>query len=194
MNELIKEQKRELRQTIKKSILSMTAEQRTMYNLQLAELFFKLISGIFPENQNNPTILGYMPLPDEPDITGIMQQLTNSKLVLPVSEADSTLSLRLAGKNLIQGRYNISEPPASSPNVKASEIDLALIPGRAFSRTGARLGRGKGYYDRFLNEYTGITVGLCYQEQLFASIPVEEHDKFIDYIITPSQIIHPAGY
>ncbi len=194
MNELIKEQKRELRQTIKKSILSITAEQRTMYDLQLTELFFKLISGIFPENQNNPTILGYMPLPDEPDITGILQQLTNSKLVLPVSEADSTLSLRLAGKNLIKGRYNINEPPASSPNVKASEIDLALIPGRAFSRIGTRLGRGKGYYDRFLNEYTGLTVGLCYEEQLIASIPVEEHDKFIDYIITPSQIIHPAGF
>ncbi len=190
MNTSIKEQKRKLRQTVKESILNLTVEQRHSYDRELIRHFFKLVHEVFPGNLQNLTILSYMPLPDEPDLTGIMAQLSGSNIVLPVTESDFTLTLRLANQNLIQGRYNISEPPESSPTVSVSEIDLALIPGRAFSRKGKRLGRGKGYYDRFLSEYSGPTIGLCYDEQLFDSVPHESHDKSCHYIITPTQIIH----
>ena len=53
---------------------------------------------------------------------------------------------------------------------------------------GERLGFGKGYYDRFLESFNGITVGLSFEECLSDSIPMEEHDKKIDYLITDKKI------
>jgi 5-formyltetrahydrofolate cyclo-ligase len=56
-------------------------------------------------------------------------------------------------------------------------FDFVLVPGVAFSPNGYRLGRGKGYYDKFLSKYSNLfTVGVCFREQFFLDIPTEPHD------------------
>ena len=56
-------------------------------------------------------------------------------------------------------------------------FDFVLVPGVAFSPNGYRLGRGKGYYDKFLSKYTNLfTVGVCFREQFYLDIPTEPHD------------------
>jgi 5-formyltetrahydrofolate cyclo-ligase len=69
------------------------------------------------------------------------------------------------------------------------EIDLFIVPGRAFTLDGKRLGRGKGYYDRFLSQKLykkSKKIGICYDFQLFAELKTEKHDVSMDLIITNS--------
>jgi 5-formyltetrahydrofolate cyclo-ligase len=62
------------------------------------------------------------------------------------------------------------------------------VPGLAFDRRGGRLGRGKGYYDRFLLETSGLRVGICFEDQVVEKIPGEAHDLRMDFLITPAGI------
>ena len=64
------------------------------------------------------------------------------------------------------------------------KIDLALVPGMAFDAAGHRLGRGKGYYDRFLGEHPHIyKIGVCFPFQRVAEVPSEAHDVVMDEVI-----------
>ena len=75
-----------------------------------------------------------------------------------------------------------------------SEIDLVLVPGLAFSRKGARLGQGRGYYDRFLSKLNGTTtLGVGFDWQLLEDIPEELHDIRLDGLVTESQLLWPLG-
>lgn len=69
-------------------------------------------------------------------------------------------------------------------NAKLVAPRVLLIPGLAFSKEGHRLGRGKGFYDRYLERYDGIKVGICFSEQLKSIVPYESHDVMMDYVIT----------
>jgi len=64
------------------------------------------------------------------------------------------------------------------------EPEWLLVPGVGFDLNGARLGRGKGYYDRYLEDKEIMTVGVAWSEQIIEKIPVEQHDCHMDFIIT----------
>ena len=86
---------------------------------------------------------------------------------------------------VVQGRYNIPEPTGALFTDFAA-IELAVIPGMAFDRCHHRLGRGKGYYDRFLSQpaLAGVRkVGLCFDFQLLPTIPHEPHDQMVDDLL-----------
>ncbi len=70
-----------------------------------------------------------------------------------------------------------------------SEIDTLVVPGLAFDNQGYRLGYGGGYYDRFLEDYEGVTVALALSTQLITSIPKEGHDLPVRFVITPEGVI-----
>lgn len=88
----------------------------------------------------------------------------------------------------VPGAYGIPEPAADTTMVPAEEIDLILVPGLAFDRKGRRMGRGKGYYDRFLVNFTGKTIGIC--SLLLPEIPTEPHDRRMDAVATDHGIIY----
>ena len=66
--------------------------------------------------------------------------------------------------------------------------DVLIIPGLGFAQNGDRLGRGKGYFDRFLSNFKGVKIGVCFDEQVFEKIPTDEHDVKLDYLITETNI------
>lgn len=78
------------------------------------------------------------------------------------------------------------------PAIDAAEVvpGLILVPGLVFTERGERLGRGKGFYDKYLSNYSGIKIGVCFSEQLEETIPTEEHDMTLDYIVTDKKIIN----
>ncbi|MFD3447727.1 5-formyltetrahydrofolate cyclo-ligase [Microbacteriaceae bacterium 4G12] len=85
---------------------------------------------------------------------------------------------------------NLQEPvTALTKEVSASDIDLLLMPGVAFTKRGDRLGYGGGYYDRFLTQYDGKTVALAFSVQIVPEIPVQEFDQPVQKIITEKQVI-----
>jgi 5-formyltetrahydrofolate cyclo-ligase len=66
--------------------------------------------------------------------------------------------------------------------------DAVLVPGLAFTKGGERLGRGKGFYDRFLENYLGHSIGVCLEEDILDEIPVDQHDQNVDVVITEKKI------
>ena len=93
------------------------------------------------------------------------------------------------------GMYKILEPrtelrSVASKRVEIKDLDLIMVPGVAFDRRGARTGHGKGYYDKLLQHARPDTplVALAFDCQVFDEIPTEEHDIFMDKVITESAI------
>jgi 5-formyltetrahydrofolate cyclo-ligase len=81
--------------------------------------------------------------------------------------------------------------PISGVPVSFREIDLIVTPGLAYDRKGNRLGRGGSYYDRFFvnDGLKAARCGFAFSEQIVDSVPVSEHDKPVDFLVTDSEII-----
>jgi 5-formyltetrahydrofolate cyclo-ligase len=102
------------------------------------------------------------------------------KIALPRVEEDKITFYELSSiKSLIRGRFGIMEPP---PSVPISEIDILVVPGIAFDKTGNRLGYGKGYYDRLMSGKQTFSIGLAYSFQLLENLPYDRSDKRLDAI------------
>ncbi|MBR6045790.1 MAG: 5-formyltetrahydrofolate cyclo-ligase [Ruminococcus sp.] len=91
--------------------------------------------------------------------------------------------------DLEPGHYGILEPKAYCPEVNAGCGSVCIVPALCFDRRGHRLGFGKGFYDRFLSGYEGISVGLCYDICIAENVCEEEHDVPVDAVITESGMI-----
>ncbi|WP_423407401.1 5-formyltetrahydrofolate cyclo-ligase [Heyndrickxia sp. MSNUG] len=90
--------------------------------------------------------------------------------------------------------YGLFEPIVSeTKTVKPDEIDLVIVPGLAFSKTGYRLGFGGGYYDRFLANYQGNSLSLAFESQIVSGIPIESHDIPVSKIISNVEVIKVGG-
>ena len=142
--------------------------------------------------KNAQLMMVYLSAFREPDTFALISELLNSgkEICVPVSNVDTftiTPSRIISLDELIKGAYGIYEPKEII-SVPTHRIDVALIPGIAFSPTGDRLGFGKGYYDRFLEEFNGIKIGVGYDFQITDNIPTDKHDIRMDMIITEKRI------
>ena len=84
---------------------------------------------------------------------------------------------------LARGSYGICEPTGER-ELFGDENTLCVVPAAVFSKDGYRIGYGKGYYDRFLADFKGISVGFSYDATLVDSLPFDEYDARLDMIIT----------
>ena len=86
------------------------------------------------------------------------------------------------------GQLSVSEPDAATCEALAvTDLDVLLMPGLAFSRvTGARLGRGKGHYDRVVEQLPAdkLCLGICFSLQLHDQVPLEKHDRHVHALVT----------
>lgn len=92
---------------------------------------------------------------------------------------------------LVPGPARALEPPPDAPPVSLASIDVIVVPGVAFDARGGRLGRGRGHYDAALSRIRpgAIRVGLAFDEQVVARVPVEPHDVRVDVVVTPSGLL-----
>lgn len=136
-----------------------------------------------PLFQKSETVMLYASLPDEVQTIGFIHRWKEQKrIILPVVVGDDIIPVALTKEDTMkEGAYHILEP-TNEPYT--GKIDLIVVPGMAFDRNGHRLGRGKGYYDRFLAQHpTTPTIGLCFDFQLLPHIPTEPHDIIINEIL-----------
>lgn len=96
---------------------------------------------------------------------------------------------------MISGKWDILEPPRdrwaeTGKTVAPEELDLIMVPGVAFSRNGARLGNGQGYYDRLLARVRQDTTlaAICYESQLFEGIPEGSYDVRMHCVVTETAV------
>jgi len=96
---------------------------------------------------------------------------------------------QIAGlSELSPGCLGIPEPAASAPLLDAAAV--AMVPGLAFSEAGGRLGRGGGYYDRYLAEHPGtLPIGLAFEAQVVGELPTEGHDVAMAMVVTERRVI-----
>lgn len=86
--------------------------------------------------------------------------------------------------------YGLLEPiEALTVEVEREQIDLLLVPGLAYTRSGYRLGFGGGYYDRYLKYFTGKTVSLAFNCQVIPTFLIEKHDIPVSKLITDAEVI-----
>lgn len=138
------------------------------------------------------TVMTFISNFKEPSTECIFKTLSeqNKKIVVPVSNTENFTIIPSyidSSSALTNGAYGIKEPELIRP-AKPEDIDIAIIPGIAFGKDGSRLGFGKGYYDKFLECFDGIKIGICYDFQIFDSLPVSAHDINMDIIVTEKRI------
>ena len=125
-------------------------------------------------------------LPDEPATDEVLARWASTRrVVLPRVEGDAMRFYACRPDALVFGAFGILEPQGERP-CPAGEIDLVVCPGVAFTADGRRLGRGRGYYDRYLGDpaFRGFRVGVCYAHQLVDDLPVAAHDVRMVRVIT----------
>lgn len=134
------------------------------------------------------TILLYHSLPDEPDTHELIERWHKRKKILLPLCLGNKLELRTytTSQRLVSGAYGIMEPTGEEFTAY-NKIDLAVIPGMAFDHEGKRLGRGKGYYDRFLSHphfKRVYKLGVAFPYQLVKEVPCSAHDISMDEILS----------
>lgn len=94
------------------------------------------------------------------------------------------------GDPLITAKYGAEEPSEDAPVIPIEEVDLIIMPCVSCNDKGERIGYGGGFYDRVLENYEGPTVLPYFSKLQTLEIPMEEHDKKMDYVITEKSIVH----
>lgn len=134
-------------------------------------------------------ILMYHSLPDEVFTHEFLGKWGKRKhFYLPRVNGVNLEILPYEESRLELGSFHIEEPTGTN-TVDPSEIELVVVPAVAYDRRGNRLGRGKGFYDRFLKNTKATKVGVGYEFQLVDEVPTEPHDVAMDIIITENSTI-----
>ena len=178
--------KKELRRYIREQKRHFTPQQ-------LGEMSLGIMSLLLSNShiQKADAILMYHSLPDEVDTHSALGQLLamGKKVLLPkvVSETEMTIH-EYTGQDSLQPSepYGILEPTTPELSIVNCQLSIVIVvPGMAFDRQGHRLGRGKGYYDRFFSRIPNIyKIGVCFPFQLIDKVPSEPTDILVDEVLT----------
>ncbi len=141
-------------------------------------------------------LLLYAPIQSEADLLPLAEHaLARGKIVaFPISHTeDCTLTFHQITQmsDLQAGAYGIREPNGNLPAITKPSRALCLTPALAFDGFGYRLGYGKGFFDRYLSSFCGISIGICFGDCLCDRLPHHPHDRRVDLILTEGGVITP---
>ena len=180
--------KSELRNMIKEEMANLDYAKKRIMDEKIRNNIYGL-----KEYCTAKTILTYVSKDKEVDTLDLItHSISLAKTIcVPLTKNNNSLEIRKIEDltDLKVGNFNILEPNEHTKIINPKELELLFIPGLAFGTGCERLGRGGGYFDRFLLESKGLKVGLAYEFQIFDSLPVQKHDIKMDMIVTDSRII-----
>lgn len=183
------EEKKRLRSEFKKIRNSIEKSVRASESERIIE---KLLET--EEYRNAKTVFAYVSFGSEVETYNLLERILSDgkRLAVPLCDTDSRIMSAVWIEDLSQlvcGSYGIPEPPQKGITLGKKEIDLIVVPGLCFDRSGIRLGYGGGYYDKFLCGFKGDSVGLAFSRCITESLPSEEFDCKVDRIICPEGVV-----
>ena len=172
----------------KAGLRQLMRDAKRLHQAEMPEWSAVIVERLKERLSESRVVLAYWPLPDEADIRPLIDVLMaeGKTVLLPKVTDDKTMALYryTSSADLVEGAFHIMEP-VGAPFTDYAQIDVALVPGVAFDAACRRLGRGRGYYDRFLATAPHICkVGVCFPFQRVAEVPAEMYDVPMDEIIT----------
>ena len=137
------------------------------------------------------TVLLYAPLPDEIDLLPLIDEHPSCRFVMTRTPERGGLTVHPVSESMERHRLGYLQPTADAGEIAPAEIDVFLLPGLAFDRRGARLGRGAGYFDELLASAraTARRVGTAPEALIVDRLPVAEHDRSMTHLASEQGVI-----
>lgn len=181
MEKFVEKTKKEIR---KEMLQKRRSLEREYVEMQSDFVFEKLKTLPFFEKARS--VFCYVDFQNEIKTDKICDFYKSKQLFVPKIIGDDMYACKISDQKK-KNAYGIDEPATGEPF--RGDLDLCIIPLVACDANGARIGFGKGYYDRFLKEKNVVKVGICYSWQVVEKIESEPHDVKLDYIVTEKEII-----
>ena len=178
-----------IRNEMKCALAGMSPEQAAIAGKQAAEIL--VLQREFTDARS---VMIFLPIPGEIDPRDIARAAwaEGKRVAVPKIRAPGVMDaieIRSLVDGLAQGVMNISEP-VDNIILPADELDLIVAPALAFDRQGNRLGRGGGYYDRFINQHSGALVcGVAFDVQVLDEVPAQPHDEQVNMLVTNTEFL-----
>lgn len=139
-----------------------------------------------PQFKSADNIMLYHSLSDELPTLNMIERWKDSKRLFLPAIVDGRIQARELTSNLKKGSYNILEPQSEATT---HDIQIIIVPGIAFDANKNRLGRGKGFYDEFLQNTSALKIGIAFDCQIVDALPTDSHDVKMDIVITARLLI-----
>lgn len=176
-----------LRDLFKRQLNELNKQDKS---IQSEKIFSRLHSYL---SQQTGLWTLFSPLNDEPNILPLLQSCSHLQWVFPRVESKQSMRFFkvINTDELITSSWGLDEPPADPERaVDAEQITGCIIPGLAFDKTGTRLGRGGGFYDRFLQNFKGLKLGVTFEPGLTKeALPRKSHDQHMNIVVSPEHWI-----
>lgn len=177
-------EKKEIRRKIKNLRLMLSEMEKVTAAEQVFAQLEKSAAFMLAER-----ICLYNSLPDELSTKAFIAKWHGRKnFFLPRVNGVNLDILPYVPDSVHTGAYDIEEPDGEDI-IDPRILDMIVVPAVAYDKSGNRLGRGKGFYDRLLASTRATTVGVAYDFQLFDELPTEPHDIPVDMVITQTSVI-----
>jgi len=177
--------KAEVRNESKRRVNLLTEEEKSKASSEICDQLLQ-----FLKTRSANTIGIYLALPDEVNLSRAYETLLKQgiTLALPFPGTDSHWDFHTIDtlKPRTHGEWGLGFPPQVQP-IDSNELDLILVPGRAFTPQGDRVGRGKGIYDRLLADTKAMKIGVCFSCQMIKELPTDAHDIRMDRVVRSSR-------
>ncbi|HLL89305.1 MAG TPA: 5-formyltetrahydrofolate cyclo-ligase [Tepidisphaeraceae bacterium] len=180
-----------LRKRLKATIAGLTPDERHAKSVAACTAL-----SAAPEFAAARVVMLYLATPDEVDTANLALRCwqANKTVVVPKVSWDqrrmlpveiTSLTTGIAASAAAPSGVSIREPIAGKP-VPVDFVDLVVVPGLGFSAAGFRIGRGMGFYDRFLaqSEFVGLSCGMGFEDQVIDDLPVLDHDMPLSMLVT----------
>ncbi len=189
---------KEQRNSLRKKML---AKRDRLSDVEREEKSSRITSSVMALSDMNRAhvILVYMHFRSEVQTSVIIRQMLARKqqVTIPYTHVRtshlSAIEITDTETQVTSGYCGIPEPlpeQVEHASCDPKKIDVVIVPGSVFDRSGGRLGYGGGYYDRFLAQQApqAVKIGLAFELQLVDRVPVEPHDQFMDFIVTEKNL------
>ena len=177
----------ESKENIRKELMLARKREHLAHGAQDEARFCAFVTSL-PQYRAAKTVFCYVSYGSEPATRALLRRMwqDGKQVVVPRCEGGGVMKAKHVASfdELQQGMYGILEPAEHAPELPFSQIDLAVVPCVACDRSGMRLGRGGGYYDRFLSASPAYSVSLCYHALVLPAVPCETHDRAVNAVIT----------